>query len=225
MQKEGRAKFEERSARAKPLGEFLLSECAKNYDLRTIAGKSQYLEELRPYLDKIPQGAYRMLMEESLAKRLSLMSEQLNSLWGQTPEQKHNKIQNIKNLDNFERALALLLAHPHLAQKFPEPNWHANYQQLEVLNEVWQFCKTTQPAHFGVIQANFETTEFKDKLLQLMTHSYTEMIKDPENEFHDILQKLKTKPQENRLEQLMNQARQGELSAEEKAEMMELLKR
>jgi DNA primase len=228
VQKIGKAKFEEKIQESLALGEFLLTECAKNFDLRSIGGKSQYLSELKPYFDKIPQGAYRILIEESLARRMGLVSEQLASLWhsGEVPESEApapNK-RTQKSLDIIERALALLLVNPGLAQKFTKPSL-TDDTNTRALNTVWQFCLEHKPAHFGALLGHFEGSDDFELLKDLGTHPYTEMITDTEGEFSDIVSKLAEQSQTMQLEYLLSKSRQGELSIEEKNELKHLLGR
>jgi DNA primase len=223
VQKVGEAQFEELIKTAPALGEFLLSECAKKFDLRSIGGKSQYLSELKPYFDKIPQGAYRLMLEESLARRLGLVSEQLTALWqsGEIPTTKKAVPRVPKSLDMIERALALLLVYPHLAQKFTLPVLTDDNTTL--LSDIWQFCAQQNPAHFGAILAHFQEANFYETLLELGTHPYTEMIQDPIGEFNDIAVKLAALKEASHLEYLLMKSRQGELSVAEKAELRDLL--
>lgn len=222
VQKEGKEKFEQRISKATSLGEFLLNECAKPYDLKSIAGKSQYLAELKTYFDKIPQGVYLMFLEETLAKRLSVMSEQLNNLWDKkTADFMKNKT-TPKSLDMSERALALLLAHPRLAQKFTLPQLSEQTTEI-VLSQLWQFCREHQPQHLGMILEQFEGYHDDQLLKDLSTHPYTEMIQDPETELSDILEKLKDRAHESRLDYLLKHSQQNELSIDEKTELKNLL--
>lgn len=227
VQKIGKAEFEARINAAPALGEFLLTECAKKFDLRSIGGKSQYLSELKPYFDKIPQGAYRLMLEESLARRLSLLSEQLTSLWqtGEVPDAKAQiKKHSPKSLDIIERALALLLVYPSLAEKFALPNLKPD-ESATLLAEIWHYCSSEQPPHFGAILAHFADKDYKDTLMALGTHPYTEMIQNPEGEFADITTKLANLNEELRLEHLLSKSRLGDLSSEEKTELKQLLMR
>lgn len=226
VQKIGKVAFEANIKTAPALGEFLLTECAKKFDLRSIGGKSQYLSELKPYFDKIPQGAYRLMLEESLARRLSLLSEQLASLWhsGEVPQVNKTPARTPKSLDLLERALALLITYPHLAQKFRPPDLTMQ-ASAALLLEMWQFCAQQQPAHFGAVLAQFQEAEYYQTLMELGTHPYTEMIQDPVSEFSDIVARLATFNEELHLETLLKKSRQGELTTQEKAELKELLAR
>lgn len=226
VQKIGKTQFEQKISDAPALGEFLLSECAKKFDLRSIGGKSQYLSELKPYFDKIPQGAYRLMLEESLARRLGLLGEQLTALWqtGEVPKSPRYKKPTHKSLDIIERALALLLVYPNLAQKFSAPNLSV-HESATLLNEIWQFCTVHQPAHFGAVLAHFQEADFYETLTELATHPYTEMIENPEDEFADIAIKLANLHEELHLESLLSKSRQGELSPDEKSELKNLLMR
>jgi DNA primase len=226
VQKIGKAQFEQKITQAPALGEFLLAECAKKFDLRTIGGKSQYLAELTPYFDKIPQGAYRLLLEESLARRLSLLSEQLTALWTSKkwPTTSNNKKTN-KTLDMIERTIALLLNSPQLAQKFTLPHVPEHHELAALLTNLWQFCLETQPAHFGLILEAFKETSFHEALTLLSTHTYTEMLKDPEGEFSDLLIKLESLQEDVSLEHLLTKSRQGELAEAEKIQLRALLLR
>ena len=184
------------------------------------------MAKLKPYIDKIPQGAYRLFLEESLAKRLGLLSEQLTSLWANAEiiieNELHTK-KTPKNLNIIERALALLLVHPDLSIKFTPPNL-SDQDSADILNEVWQFCAQYQPAHFGVTLAHFKDAKFYELLAHLGAHPYVEMIQDIQSEFRDIMLKLEALTQEIHIEYLIAKSRQEILSPSEKTELQNLLK-
>ena len=229
VQKEGKARFEQRLTQAEALGEFLLKTCAKDFNLRTIGGKSQYISSLKSYFEKIPDGSYRMILEETLAKRLGLLAEQLRQLWDngvlQRQEAKTYASNIPKNLELLERIIALLLAYPTLAQQLRQKKLHyqKDHALFAILVSLKEFILAQEAQHLGMILAHFEHADFYQILVDLGTHPYTEIIKDPENEFKDLLNSLNATEQQDHLEALLAKARMDELQPDEKAQLKQLL--
>ncbi|MBV8496062.1 MAG: toprim domain-containing protein, partial [Gammaproteobacteria bacterium] len=83
--KEGRAAFEARIAKAVPLSEYLVQELSGQSDLAHADGRARFAEAARPLFAKVPQGVYRELLLERLAKVVGLSASRLEELWRQGP--------------------------------------------------------------------------------------------------------------------------------------------
>lgn len=79
---EGREAFEARLQRALPLSEYFLNHLASQVDIQTVDGRAQLAELARPLLERIPEGVYRELMSEEVAKRVRIDSARLTAALG-----------------------------------------------------------------------------------------------------------------------------------------------
>jgi DNA primase len=80
--KEGRAAFEERIANAMPLSEYLVTHLAAETDLTSVDGRARLAEMGRPLLSRVPDGVYRELLIDRLAREVRMSPARLAGLLG-----------------------------------------------------------------------------------------------------------------------------------------------
>lgn len=80
VRQHGKAEFEARVVNAIPLSQFLFESLEKKADLRTIDGRSRFVELVRPSLMKVPGKVFRFMLIEQLAEKVHLKSEKLTRL-------------------------------------------------------------------------------------------------------------------------------------------------
>jgi DNA primase len=78
---EGREAFEARLEGALPLSEYLVRELSEQSDLSHADGRARFAAAARPLLAKVPEGVYRELLLERLAKVVGLAPRRLEELW------------------------------------------------------------------------------------------------------------------------------------------------
>ena len=78
---EGRAGFEQRLQSAVPLSEYLVRELSEQSELSSADGRARFAEAARPLFAKVPEGVYRELLLERLAKVVGLSAQRLEELW------------------------------------------------------------------------------------------------------------------------------------------------
>jgi DNA primase len=66
VKSEGASGFDARVRDAMTLSDYFFDELGKNTNLNTLEGKARLAEKIKPYLEKIPDGAFRDLMAERL---------------------------------------------------------------------------------------------------------------------------------------------------------------
>src|SRR5262245_28193812 len=79
---EGREAFEARVQAAQPLSEYFLSHLSSQVDMQSVDGRARFAELARPLLERIPEGVYRELLSEEVAKRVRIDSARLNAALG-----------------------------------------------------------------------------------------------------------------------------------------------
>ena len=84
---EGREAFEVRLDRAISLSEYFLSHLSSQVDVTTVDGRARLAELARPLLERIPQGVYRELLAEELAKIVRIDAGRLNAALAREGEQ------------------------------------------------------------------------------------------------------------------------------------------
>ena len=76
---EGREAFENRIGKALSLSEYLLKHLEEQVDTNTVDGRARLAELARPLLERIPEGVYRELLAEELAKLVRIDSARLTA--------------------------------------------------------------------------------------------------------------------------------------------------
>jgi len=78
---EGGAAFEQRFAAAVPLSEYLVRELSEQTELGSADGRARFAEHARPLFARVPEGVYRELLLERLARVVGLTPARLEALW------------------------------------------------------------------------------------------------------------------------------------------------
>jgi DNA primase len=84
---EGKEKFEARLDDALALSDYLIRELSSRSDLKTVDGRAQLAENAKPLLLRVPEGVYRELLIEALAKVIGMSAERLLALSSTTKPQ------------------------------------------------------------------------------------------------------------------------------------------
>jgi DNA primase len=79
---EGREAFEARIDAAMPLSEYLVQNLAQQVDLETVDGRARLAEIARPLLQRVPEGVYRELLVDRLAREVKMPARRLAQLLG-----------------------------------------------------------------------------------------------------------------------------------------------
>jgi DNA primase len=82
---EGKDAFEARFDAAVPLSEYLVGHLAAETDLGTIDGRARLAELARPLVARIPEGVYRELLVDRLAREVRMPAVRLGQLLGLWP--------------------------------------------------------------------------------------------------------------------------------------------
>jgi DNA primase len=81
---EGRDAFEARLKQALPLSEYFINHLSAQVDVRSIDGRARLGEMARPLLERIPEGIFRELMADEVAKTVGLNRERMSTILGTT---------------------------------------------------------------------------------------------------------------------------------------------
>lgn len=73
----GQERFQEQLKRATPLENFLFDVAAENTDLNSMDGRARFSKTAAPLIHQLPEGVFRSLMLDNLAKRTGLSKEVL----------------------------------------------------------------------------------------------------------------------------------------------------
>jgi len=114
----GADRFKAQVKKALPLEDFLFDVAADGIDLNSMDGRARFSKMAAPLIHQIPEGIFRSLMLENLAKRTGLSLEILSS-FTQVPEeltQNSTPEPETERAPTARNAILLLLDHPRLVQ-------------------------------------------------------------------------------------------------------------
>ncbi len=117
---EGRDAFEKRLESATlSLADYLVRELSEHADLSGAGGRARFGELARPLLEQVPEGVYRRLLLEKIAKIVLLSPEALQREWVGGPAQRLtvNTRSSAGRGSLVRQAIASLLSFPPIAQE------------------------------------------------------------------------------------------------------------
>jgi DNA primase len=115
VRREGRSSFEERIERSPSLSELLFDQLMAQVDMASLDGRVRLAELARPLLERVPAGLFREMLDERLASLVGVAPDRLKSVGSRRPVPKHRRI--AQSLSPLRLAVALVLQHPHIAQR------------------------------------------------------------------------------------------------------------
>ena len=117
----GKAAFQELLDNADSGLEFLQRRLAQGLDLETLDGKARYAGLLQPYIDQVPVGLLRDMLNQRLAT-ITGLQQRIAAVQPATPEPsvRHEPVAQRKLDKRSKHLLGMLLRHPHLWHKVPD---------------------------------------------------------------------------------------------------------
>ncbi|HYW04384.1 MAG TPA: DNA primase [Gammaproteobacteria bacterium] len=231
VRREGAGAFEQRLASAVPLAEYFLRELAAQTDLASMDGRARLVELARPYLRKVPEGAFRLLLIDRLAEDARVNPEKLTILIGnndkrvtgrQTPGPRRARP---LRLTPVSRAMALLLHKPSLGLSVEEPEELADIglEGVDLLRQTIELVQERPHLSTGGILEHWRSHEYGPPLMKLAQLDLGVPEEGLEPEFRDAVSHLFDRRREARVERLLQKSREAQLGEQEKQELKRLL--
>jgi DNA primase len=229
VRKEGKEGFEARLAEATPLSTFFFDELAKQVDTGSVDGRARLAELAKPLLSKLPEGVFREMMLEQLGSIVHLGAEKLTMLMGtggprenRAPAQRppRKAFQSTATKSPVQRAIALLLHQPALAQQAGDPRRLENLEVpgVTLLVRLLDLLQAQPHLSSGAILEHWRDSPESAPLMKLATRP----LEVPEDgmaaEFTGALMILEARLDDQREKQLLSKGMNA-LSAEGKAEL------
>lgn len=246
IRQEGKEAFIARAKKATPLADFFFNNLRQNHNANTIEGQASFAKEAKDLLHTLPNGIFKSLMMQQLAKLLGLPTDQLKSYLAQLPRKTTYKtpapntsLQNHAStnasvsiqapLKPTYRLLALLLQKPSLITELTTAELSLllsptsdNTRQL--LIAITEFIQHHPQVTTGAIIEAWREQPALELLLQLARWPF----KLPEDtwkaEITGLLQQLKRHHQKKKIQKLLEKAQKTTLNTAELKTLQELLR-
>ena len=230
VRKEGREAFLARLKKAVPLPDYLFDNLSRQVDLGRLDGRARLVELARPLLSKMPHGVLRQMMLDRLAELSHMDAAKLPAM---PPKDEPSRSRPLVRRTGgpqeppsmVRRAIALLLQHPALAQKFVN---EAELSGLELPGmplfiELSGLLKSSGGMNTASIIEYFRDSEYKHHLSKLAVWDYPALVEDVEAEFLGVITRLGEACTRQKTERLLQKKGTGELNQTEKDELARLL--
>jgi DNA primase len=249
---EGRDGFEQRLRAAAPLSEFFFSHQEADTDLRTPDGRARLVEQCKELLARIPDGAFRDRMYETLAEKSviqwSLAPSLSPDMRVRAEELLNDRVIELKKPSGREvegsytpiptrqpgrpqertlvrTAVALLVQNPGFARAIEPPHPFSTLRQpgIPLLVELIALCRERPEISTAGILEHFGAREELRALQKIAVMEFPGGEEEWRTEFLDALAQLDRQTQQQRLDDLLRKKSDASLSDGEKDELRRLL--
>lgn len=231
VRKEGREAFLARLKSALPLPDYLFDSLARQVDLGRLDGRARLVELARPLLSKMPQGVLLQMMLDRLAELTRIDRGKLPVMSG-NPESANAPSYTTRRAVGpqeppsiVRRAIALLLQHPTLVAKVPDPVGllDLDLPGMELFIVMFELIKSTPGLNTASVIENFRDSEHKHHLAKLAVWDYPAVVENVEAEFIGVISRLSEMSTRQKTARLLQKQDAGGLNQMEKDELARLL--
>ena len=223
---EGNENFLNRLKQAIPLHRFFLNTLAKNINLQNPAGKTQLINLVKPFLQKMAEGSYKQLLIDELARLTHIESHRLNLLLTDQAPAPAPKEQTASIARTPMRiAVALLLQHPEIYAKCKEqinPSL-LDANEHEILLQLLQQLAANPQANTASLIETWRNHSYFDFINRLAAWNHQVPEAELVKEFIDIILFLQKQNQELIIRRLIEKSRQQGLTEAERMSLQKML--
>lgn len=223
---QGQQAFEAILDSAMPLSKFLFDKFLEDNPTNSAEENVALIDKLQPFIQKMPDSFLKDSMNEEMASRFGLSSEKrLLELQKRNANPVKKVVKKQSKVTPVRLAIALLLEHPHIVSALPdisvlEP---LDMPGIALLNQLLVLCQQRPEVKTSQILESFRGTEYGVQLSKLMCWQHHVEPDAAEEVFLDSIEKLLNDFVEQRTEVLLQKARAGQMTFEEKQELQALL--
>lgn len=229
----GMQAFATRVESAISLSEFLLQNLTQRVDMTAIDGRARLVDLARPKLAKISNTVFKHMLMNELANRIHLPAAELMPLLGERPPRPgrtsapgaRRQPSEPRKLSPVRTIISLLLEQPALAQSVQDPGRFRELEEpgIALLVELLELIKQCPNISCGAILEHWRERPEGKHLNTLARTPSAIPAEGIEYEFSDALRLLDRQRVERSYRALLRKGEAGELSAEEKRLLTELL--
>jgi DNA primase len=228
IREQGQEAFEAILDQAIPLSKFLFEHLMTQVDMSSFEGRAALVDSFKPYLAKLPESILKDAIINDIANNFGTGSEQLKEKLNKEIQQKPIQLKSKVSTKTtpVRLAVALLLENPSVASAIPDVSILSSIETpgIPLLCKLLILCQ-----QHGNIKTPQILEHFRDmpegvqlaKLLCWQHHVEPEAVTDV---FLDSIEKILNDFVKQRTEILMQKARSGHFTQEEKQELQAILR-
>jgi len=142
IREQGAGAFRQLMDQARPLSNFFFDHLSAQVDVSTLDGRARLVALARPLLEKLPEGPFRALMRDELARRSGHFGDMPTSA-AQVGVVRRGAAEDDRSLTPVQYAVALIVQRPSLAAGVDVGGLQgpASIKGLDFLRELIDFCR------------------------------------------------------------------------------------
>jgi len=224
---EGQAAFENYLTNAKALNRYFIDTITLDIDLQNAGDISRLINLTKPYLAQIPEGTYKQLLLDDLARLTHIENYRLANFTREKsmPEPKEQAAPQTIHRSPIRLAIALLLQHPEL---YNDCITKIDIEALDgkgqkILKKILQQIARAPSINTAQLIEQWRDTPLFSSLGKLASWPHQVPEEALKNEFIDHIIFLQKQNQKNKTDQLLAKSRKEGLTALERIQLQELL--
>lgn len=226
IRKQGQQAFEQILNEAMPLSKFLFDKFLEDNPVNSMEEKVALIDKLQPYIHKLPDSILKSTIIEEMASHFGVTSEKrllelqkINANPTKKLARKNTKITPVR------LAIALLLEHPHIVNSLGNISAlkPLTIPGVDLLIQLLELCQQNPDVKTAQLLEYFRDTAQGKQLAKLMCWQHHIEADAAEDVFLDSVEKLLNNFVEQRAEFLLQKARTGQMSQQEKQELQAIL--
>jgi len=214
--------FKEQASSSLPLSEALMAKLIEEVDMESIDGRSRLVEIAKPYIEQIPAGVFRNMLEEHLASLVG--TRQLNIKPGLSTSRKLRRNSNNPNMITpAQRAIALLLQYPDLGKRDDLPqDWRQlSNKGIDILKEILSIFQISENITTASLVERWDDENMRRHLAKMVVLAL-EVHGDEYEQFCGALIALGKDAKKDAIGKMGTKRRASDLSEEEKAQLRKI---
>lgn len=226
VRSEGRDAFLLRLKQSIPLHQFLFTTLSQNINIANPAGKSQLVNNIKPYLLKMQDSPYKLLILDELAQHTRIDTHRLNQFTNNEPQVRVEK-NNIITRTPMRIALALLLQNPEIV-KNNQMNLSQeiiNHLPEGILKQLLHYLIEYEDSTTGSLLEAFRNAKEYKAITQLTAWNHQVPEEALTHEFIDTILFLAKHHQEESIHFLLKKAKTEGLNDEDRLQLQQLLRK
>jgi DNA primase len=225
VRKIGKQEFEKQMQQASTISDFFFQTLMTQTDMTSTAGRARYVKLATDLMKELPAGIFHEMMMKELSTRARIDIDIINPKPVTEKKYQPRTTNNLKARppSTLRLAMTLLVQNPALVKLIDEPLPAIEMNGFDLFAKLIGIAQQNPDISAAGLREYWRDQPEASILAKLINLEH--MIPDAgiEHEFIGAIKNLRKQAQENLIESFLTKAAQGNLSAEEKQNLLELI--